>query len=46
MGGDIPGYHAFFLGIQKTKIVVAALVNTEEGDVVAPSLMALYLRKE
>lgn len=41
MGGDIPGYHAFFLGIQNTKMVVAALVNTEEGDVITPSLMAL-----
>jgi D-alanyl-D-alanine carboxypeptidase len=41
MGGDIPGYHAFFVGIQDTSSVVAALVNTEEGDVIAPSLMAL-----
>jgi D-alanyl-D-alanine carboxypeptidase len=41
MGGDIPGYHAFFVGLQDTKFVVAALVNTEEGDVMAPSLMAL-----
>jgi D-alanyl-D-alanine carboxypeptidase len=47
MGGDVPGYHAFFVGIQDTKFVVAALVNTEEGDVVSPGLMALeYLRKE
>jgi D-alanyl-D-alanine carboxypeptidase len=45
MGGDIPGYHAFFMGIQGSKFVVAALANTEEGDVISPSLMALdYLR--
>ncbi len=41
MGGDIPGYHAFFVGIQDTKLVVVALVNTEEGDAIGPSLMAL-----
>jgi D-alanyl-D-alanine carboxypeptidase len=41
MGGDIPGYHAFFIGVQDTKVVVAALVNSEEGDVITPSLMAL-----
>jgi hypothetical protein len=45
MGGDIPGYHAFFIGIQDSKLVVAALVNTEEGDVIGPSITALqYLR--
>jgi hypothetical protein len=45
MGGDVPGYHAFFIGIRGTKFVVAGLVNTEEGDVVTPGLMALdYLR--
>lgn len=41
MGGDVPGYHAFFIGIQGTKFVVAGLINTEEGDVVSPGLMAL-----
>jgi len=40
MGGDIPGYHAFFMGIQGTKLVVVALADTEEGDVITPSLMA------
>ena len=45
MGGDVPGYHAFFVGLQDTKLVVAALVNCEEGDVIGPSLMAFeYLR--
>lgn len=41
MGGDVPGYHAFFVGVRNTKLVVAAFVNTEEGDVVGPGLMAL-----
>jgi hypothetical protein len=41
MGGDVPGYHAFFVGVQDTKVVVAALVNTEEDDVITPSLMAM-----
>jgi D-alanyl-D-alanine carboxypeptidase len=41
MGGDIPGYVAFFAGIENTKYVVAALVNTDEGDVIGPSMMAL-----
>lgn len=41
MGGDIPGYHALFIGLQDSKVVVAALVNTQEGDVIAPSIMAL-----
>jgi D-alanyl-D-alanine carboxypeptidase len=45
MGGDAEVYHAFFAGIQGTKYVVAALVNTAEGDVIGPSLMALeYMR--
>lgn len=41
MGGDIPGYHAFFVGYLDTKLIVAAMVNTEEGDVISPSLAAL-----
>jgi D-alanyl-D-alanine carboxypeptidase len=41
MGGDIPGYHAFFIGVQDSKLVVVALTNTEEGDVISPSLAAL-----
>ena len=41
MGGDIPGYHAFFVGIQGTPLVVAGLINTEEGDIIGPSLTAL-----
>jgi hypothetical protein len=40
MGGDVPGYHAFFVGVAGTKLVVTALVNTEEGDVVTPGLTA------
>jgi D-alanyl-D-alanine carboxypeptidase len=40
MGGDVPGYHAFFVGVAGTKLVVAALVNTEEGDVITPGLTA------
>jgi hypothetical protein len=28
MGGDIPGYHAFFIGIQDTKFVMMALATT------------------
>jgi hypothetical protein len=45
MGGENPGYRAFFVGMGGTKLVVAALVNTEEGDVVTPGLMAFdYLR--
>jgi CubicO group peptidase (beta-lactamase class C family) len=47
MGGDAEAYHAFFAGIQGTKYVVAALVNTAEGDVISPSFMALdYLRSQ
>jgi len=41
MGGDVPGYHAFFVGLRDSKLVVAALVNTEQGDVIGPSLMVL-----
>jgi hypothetical protein len=41
MGGDIPGYHAFFVGFLDNKLIVTALVNTEEGDVMMPSLSAL-----
>jgi len=41
MGGDIPGYHAFFIGFIDTKFAVAALCNTEEGDVINPSVSAL-----
>jgi len=41
MGGDVPGYHAFFVGYLDTNFAVAALTNTEEGDVIAPSLAAL-----
>lgn len=45
MGGDAELYHSFFAGIQDTKYVVAALVNTAEGEVIGPSLMALdYVR--
>ena len=41
MGGDIPGYHAFFIGYLDSKLIVTALINTEEGDVIAPSFTAL-----
>jgi len=41
MGGDIPGYHGFFVGVLDTKLIVTALVNTEEGDVITPSISAL-----
>jgi D-alanyl-D-alanine carboxypeptidase len=41
MGGDIPGYHAFFIGMLDSKLIVTALVNAEEGDVIMPSLSAL-----
>lgn len=41
MGGDIPGYHAFFMGIVGTDLVVATLLNSEEGDAIGPTLMAV-----
>ena len=41
MGGDIPGYHGFFIGFLDNKLIVTALVNTQEGDVITPSLSAL-----
>ena len=40
MGGDTPGYHAFFIGTLDGKFIVTALVNSE-GDVIAPSMDAL-----
>ncbi len=47
MGGDVPGFHAFFVGYLDSKHVVIALVNTEEGDVIGPSLAALqYISQE
>jgi hypothetical protein len=42
MAGDSgTGYHAFFIGLLDSKLVVTALVNTEAGNVIAPSLTAL-----
>ena len=41
MGGDIPGYHGFFIGLLDNKLIVTALVNTEEGNVINPSISAL-----
>ncbi|MFC1969724.1 serine hydrolase domain-containing protein [Chloroflexota bacterium] len=41
MGGDIPGYHAFFVGFLDSKIVVTAACNTAGGDVITPSMSAL-----
>jgi hypothetical protein len=41
MGGDSVDYHAFFIGILDSKLVVTALVNAGDGEVIAPSLAAL-----
>ena len=41
MGGDTTGYHAFFIGIPDTKLIVAALINTNEGEVISPSMAFL-----
>jgi hypothetical protein len=41
MGGDSIGYHAFFVGIPGSKLIVTALVNTDEGNVISPSMTAL-----
>lgn len=41
MGGDIPGYHAFFMGFLDNKLIVTAMCNTEEGNVMMPSFSAL-----
>jgi CubicO group peptidase (beta-lactamase class C family) len=42
MAGDSgTGYHAFFIGLLDSKLAVTALVNTEAGNVIAPSLTAL-----
>jgi D-alanyl-D-alanine carboxypeptidase len=41
MGGDSIGYHAFFIGIPGSKLIVTALVNTDDGKVIMPSLDAL-----
>jgi hypothetical protein len=41
MGGDTVDYHAFFVGILDSKLVVTALVNAGDGEVMAPSLAAL-----
>ncbi len=41
MGGDIPGYHAFFMGFLDSNLAVTALVNTEEADVIGPSMAAI-----
>jgi D-alanyl-D-alanine carboxypeptidase len=41
MGGDTVGYHAYFIGLLDSKLIVTALVNTEEGDVISPSMTAL-----
>jgi CubicO group peptidase (beta-lactamase class C family) len=42
MGGDTPGYHAFFIGTLDGRFIVTALVNSE-GDVIAPSLSAIKI---
>ena len=41
MGGDTTGYHAFFIGTLDAKFIVTALVNTDEGDVISPSISAM-----
>ena len=41
MGGDTVGYHAFFIGTLDGRFIVTALVNTNEGDVIGPSMDAL-----
>ena len=41
MGGDIPGFHAFFIGSVDNDLLVVAVTNTEEGDVIGPSMGAL-----
>lgn len=41
MGGETVGHRAFFVGVQDSRILVAALANSEESDVVGPGLMAL-----
>ena len=41
MGGDTVGYHAFFVGMLDSKFVVTAMANTNEGDVISPSMAAL-----
>lgn len=42
MAGDsTTGYHAFFIGIPDTNLVVTALVNSAEGNVIYPSVAAL-----
>lgn len=41
MGGDTVGYHAFFIGTLDSRLIVTALVNTNEGDVISPSMDAL-----
>ena len=39
--GDSTGYHAFFIGTLDGKFIVTALVNTDEGNVILPSMDAL-----
>ena len=39
--GDSTGYHAFFIGTLDGRFIVTALVNTDEGDVISPSMDAL-----
>ena len=41
MGGDSIGYHAFFISTLDGRFIVTALVNTDEGDVISPSMDAL-----
>ena len=41
MGGDIPGASAFYMGVLDTKLVAVALVNSQGGDAIAPSIAAL-----
>jgi len=39
--GDDPAYHSYFIGTLDGKLIVTALVNTEEGNVISPSIAVL-----
>jgi len=41
MGGDNLSYHTFFIGTLDGKFIVTALVNTDIGNVISPSITAL-----
>jgi D-alanyl-D-alanine carboxypeptidase len=41
MGGDSVDYHAFFIGIPESQVIVTALVNTDRGNVISPGIAVL-----